>query len=503
MEKLPLLKKWIGFFKPLFIVIIGGFFTACSIQNQRAEIFKPLDAQLSIKEAFLAKDFVSADWISEQWWEMFNDPQLNVFIERAINNSPTMQSAIETVSLAHDVAKQNFSPLLPSVNAEFKEALFGFNWKRDDIKLKNPLLPDNLLPSWLNFLGYTLNFKWSLDIWGKQAKLFKAAVDDMKGQMAESAFQKLILSVHVAKSYISLQYYTRLKELQLAVLKTQKDTLFIQKQMFCYALADEIDLQKINKSLSQTQINLLETENTLSQLKHELCRLMGENPDVFTSFNEPTAQFNFSFPFPENISLDLLARRPDLVTKIWAIQAATKRVNSAKVEFLPSINLASLSGYLNLKFKDILEPKGWFTSIIPGAALPLFNGFNLRTKLKYSLRKYNLAVYEYNELLLQAMQEVVDSITAFRIANMKLEEQTMVLQADEKILDLSGMRFEYGLNTYLQVLESEMICLEDEMVYVQLLQMRLLSVLSLIKAIGGGYNNPSAQIDMESDFIYE
>jgi len=504
MYKYLLLKKWI--LRTLVIVLGGLSLGSCSIQSQRAEISKPLDIDLSVREAFLSKDFIPSDWTSESWWEMFNDPQLNHFIETTLTNNPTIQAAVETVVLAHDSAKQAFSPLLPSVDAEFKEALFAFDWRGDGVKVPaalDALLPKNILPNWINFLGYTLSFKWSLDIWGKQTKLYKAALDDMKAQLANAAYSKLLLSVQVANSYMALQYHLQMKGVQEELLQVQSDMLLIYEQMFTYALADEMDIQISQKSAAQTRLQLLSTSEDITKKQYELKVYMGISPDQADPIQMPTACFDQPFPLPDQVSFDLLARRPDIVTKIWAIQAATKRVNSAKVAFFPSIDLASLSGFFDLKYKDVLEPKSWFTSIIPGVTLPLFHGLNLRNKLKYSLRQYNLAVYDYNQLLLNATQEVVESMISFQIAGQRIEEQKGILGANETLLELSGMRFEYGLNTYLQVLESEIISLNDHMTYVQLVEMRLLSILSLIKSIGGGYNNPNAQIDMEQDFIYE
>lgn len=488
-------------------MFLGGLsLGSCSIQSQRAEISKPLDIDLSTKEAFLSKDFIPSDWASENWWEMFNDCQLNQFIETTLANNPTIQAAVETIILAHESAKQAFSPLLPSVDAEFKEALFAFNWRGDGVKVPaslDALLPDNILPNWINFLGYFLSFKWSLDIWGKQTKLYKAAQDDMKAQLANAAYTKLLLSVQVANSYMNLQYYLRMQTLQEEALQVQNDMLLIYEQMQVYALADEMDIQNTKKRVAKLRLQLLETAESITKKQYELKVYMGMSPDQTDPVQMPTACFDAPFPWPDQVSIDLLARRPDVVTKIWAIQAATKRVNSAKVAFFPSVDLASLSGFFDFKYKEVLEPKSWFTSVIPGVTLPLFHGLNLRSKLKYSLRQYNLAVYDYNQLLLNATQEVVDSMTSFQIAGQRIEEQKGILSANASLLELSGMRFEYGLNTYLQVLESQLISLNDEMTYVQLIEMRLLSILSLIKSIGGGYNNPNAQIDMEQDFIYE
>ena len=35
----------------------------------------------------------NSDWPAARWWEAYDDPQLNMLINRALQNSPTMQAA--------------------------------------------------------------------------------------------------------------------------------------------------------------------------------------------------------------------------------------------------------------------------------------------------------------------------------------------------------------------------------------------------------------------------
>jgi NodT family efflux transporter outer membrane factor (OMF) lipoprotein len=500
--------------KPLFLkggvylrgalVILGAFlFSSCSIQKDRVSHSKPLDLTSSIEQAFLSRDFVPGEWSSEKWWEMFNDLQLNSFIERTLEVNPNLQAAFETVLLAHEVAKQNFSPLLPSVSAQFNEDLFAFKWKREGLKLDPALVPRNIFPNWINYLGTMLSFKWALDIWGKQDKLYKAALDEAKAQLAQTAYTKLLLSIQVATSYFRMQQSLKELTLQKAKLEIYQNILSIQKELQKFALAYETDLISIEKTILQIDENLLSVTEIIEKCQHQLRIFMGLSPCDPAPWDTPSVQDEWAFPFPEEISSDLLAKRPDIVSKIWSIQAAMKRVNSAKVAFLPSINLASFSGYFTFTYKELMKPRAWFTSILPGATLPIFEGLSLRANLKYRLREYNLAVYEYNGLLLTAAQDIVDSITSFRIVNQQISLQEEILQRTQENLDLTRMRYQYGLDTSLDVLMGEAEAIADQLQYQQYAQTRLLCILNLIKSIGGGYSCPEAQVDMEKDFIYE
>lgn len=486
-----------------WLISCALLFSSCSIQKERVALSKPLDLESSIVKSFLSKDFVPGEWSSERWWEMFNDPQLNSFIEKTLEVNPSLQGAFETVSLAHEVAKQNFSPLLPQVSGQFNEDLFAFKWKREGLKLNPAIVPRNIFPNWINYLGTMLSFKWALDIWGKQDKLYKAALDEVRAELAQTAYKKLLLSIQVATSYFRMQQSLKELALQKVKLEIYENILVIQKELQRFALGNTIDLISIEKTILQINESLCSTTEIIEKCQHQLRIFMGLSPCDPAPWEPFSAEDGWPFPFPEQISTDLLAKRPDIVSKIWSIQAAMKRVNSAKVAFLPSINLASFSGYFTLTYKELMKPRAWFTSILPGATLPIFEGLNLRANLKYRLREYNLAVYEYNELLQSAAQDIVDSITSFRIVNQQITLQQEILEKSEENLGLTRMRYQYGLDTSLDVLFGEAEAIADQLEYQQYVQTRLLCILNLIKSIGGGYHCPEAQIDMEKDFIYE
>ncbi|MCH9633152.1 MAG: Outer membrane protein OprM [Chlamydiae bacterium] len=469
----------------LFVVLF--FSQSCQHHDDMAKAYPSISIDTSVKEAFSDFSFVSSSWVDENWWEMFQDKQLNQIIEVAFENNPSLQMAVERVSLAHDKAKQSFAPLLPSAEATFEEFLAGFNWNQRGVHSDIGALPDTIVPKWINILSTLVNFRWNLDLWGKQKKLYQAAIDETKMQMAEAAYTKLMLSTQIALAYFDLQYYLSLKEQQALLLNTQNQILDIQNSIYEHALGDEETLQTLEKSILSFQNEIFTSEQNIEVNIHELKMLMGKSADDALNFESPTSFFGPCFPFPEEVPIGFLSRRADVVAKIWAVQAASKRIKSAEVAFLPSIDLGSFSGYFNLSWDTLLKPRGWFTSIAPMATLPIFKGLELRNNLQQSVKRYNLSILDYNQVLLKAAKEVVDSITTFRISNRQLICQEEVLKKSQNLVELSTLRYEYGLNNYLDVLKTKLTLLEDEINMSQYNRLHMLAALSLIKSLGGGY----------------
>lgn len=480
----------------LFLILF--FSQSCQYHNDMATAYPSVRVDTSVKEAFSDSSFIPSSWINENWWEMFQDVQLNQIVEIAFENNPNLQMAVERVSLAHSAAKQNFAPLLPSAEATFEEFLAGFNWNQRGLHPDIGVLPDTIVPKWINVLSTLINFRWNLDLWGKQKKLYQAAIDETKVQMAEAAYTKLMLSTQIALAYFDLQYYLSLREQQNLLLNAQNQILEIQNNIYENALGDEETLQKLEKDILSFQNEILNSDQNIDLNTHELKMLMGKSADDALNFETPTSFFGPSFPFPGEVPISFLSRRADVVAKIWAVQAASKRVKSAEVAFLPSIDLGSFSGYFNLSWDTLLKPKGWFTSIAPMATLPIFKGLQLRNNLQQSVKRYNLSILDYNQILLKAAKEVVDSITTFRVSNQQLVCQEEVLQKSQNLVELSTLRYEYGLNNYLDVLKTKLTLLEDEINMSQYNRLHMLAALNLIKSLGGGYQcEELTQVDEE------
>lgn len=474
------------------------------MSHDTAQVQPPLELNNSIDAAFSSADFVtSASWMGENWWEVFKDDQLNRFIEKALANNPNLQMALERVSLAHMGAKQAFAPMLPSLDAQFEELFAAFTWNKKDINKDYPFLPGSIVPRWINLLSTFLNFRWRVDLWGSQKQLYRSALDQVKMQMAELSYANLMLSTQLAHAYFNVQYYLSLKELQNEQLATMNSLLELQEEIFANALGDEETLLTIEHQILEWQNQLNQTDQEIALNMNQLKALMGLNADEPIEWSAPVSSFGFSFPFPENFPIQLLARRPDVVAKIWAVEAMAKRVKSAKVAFLPTIDLGSVSGFLSLNWDTLLKPSGWFTSIIPMASLPIFKGLQLRSNLQYSARQYNIAVLDYNQTLLNAAKEVVDSITTFRISNQQWVAQEKVIQKSQNLMELASLRYEYGLNNNVDVLKTKLRLIEDEINLSQYNQLHMLATLNLIKSLGGGYSCPELQAANEEEATHE
>jgi outer membrane protein TolC len=173
---------------------------------------------------------------------------------------------------------------------------------------------------------------------------------------------------------------------------------------------------------------------------------------------------------------------------IWKAEAASKEIGVAKTDFYPNINLAALAGIESLQFPTLFQWSSRTGALQPAIHLPIFTGGKLSANLSSKIAKFNEAVQTYNEGLLEASKEVASELSTLYSLHAQLEMQTkLVGTRNEKEL-LSLERFERGLDDYLEFLVSRTEKDEEEVRRIALQNMKLLSVVRLIKSLGGGYH---------------
>jgi NodT family efflux transporter outer membrane factor (OMF) lipoprotein len=481
----------------LFLLILSG--CARVHENDLAQLSKPIALDSSKEKALAREFFEEGGWPTEQWWEMFDDPQLNALIQRALKDSPTLNKALAKVAEAEQEARKERAALFPRLDLEYLEQwnYFSKNGFDRDFFPTMPAAPP--IPATDNQIDLTLNFNYEIDFFGKNRNLYKAALDKARSERAEAIQATLMLTTLIVQTYIELQT----KLVQRDVLQDQLDErnmLFeITTARSEYGLDPLIPMLEREQKIYEIEQAMLQIEKGIALDRHMLSILIGVSPDENIAPKPMTAIFERPFPIPENLSIDLLARRADLTAQIWRTEAAAAEIGAAKAMFYPSVNLMAFVGLESLAFNKLLSISSKQGSLIPAVHLPIFTGGQLTANLKSKVAAFNEETYRYNELLLSAAQDVADQIITLISTFDILGRQINSLETSEEQVELQYLRYKYGVDDFLTVLVRE-----DDL-QVQRIQLfgyerdYLLAVLKLIKALGGGYHsNPPALQEGES-----
>ena len=335
----------------------------------------------------------------------------------------------------------------------------------------------------------TLSFTYEFDFWGKNRHLFNSALGEMKAQEAEAAQVDLITSTSVAQAYFALKtnllrndLYEELFEVRNAIFKLQK--LLLSKAL----------LSKLPPLLSEEQ--LLEAEKLVFNIKEEvqtdrhlLNILLGRGPDAPLEIDESLPPLSKTLKLPENLSIDLLARRPDLMAQIWRVESLAHEVGAAKADFYPDINLTAFLGLESIAYHLLLKSHSKNAGLQPAIHLPIFTAGAIRANIRAKKAQFDEAVFAYNDLLLQSAKEVADLLVFTQSVFAQKEDQEQIVQASFDRYELTKLRVEKGLDDMLQQYYKREELILKQLDNVSLLYSQYLATVRLIKALGGGYQS--------------
>ncbi|NGX50507.1 MAG: Toluene efflux pump outer membrane protein TtgF [Chlamydiae bacterium] len=428
-------------------------------------------------------DFIEGTWPEYNWWALFDDPQLSEIMEEAISDNPNLKASIFRLRTAEAEARKVRSLLFPKLGALFTDDYQHLS--RDDLYR----FPPSKVPAVVNEIRLGLDFEYEIDLFGKNRENYRAALGEAKAQSAEMSQSLLMITALLAESYFNYQMHQAQLEISQDLLLAHRANVELSLKRLEYGLDNQIALERAEAEMLSAEESVVTFEKEVLLNENQLKILMGLGPDDPRDFKIPTAKFDRPFPLPQNIPVDLLARRPDLQAKIWRVEAAAHLINVAKAAFYPNINLAAFAGLETLNWNNLFSASSLAASLAPAIHLPIFTGGKLTAQLSQKRAEYDAAVYDYNSLLLQATREVSDQLTIMQALSKQTLLQAKLLSKVIKSSDLTYARYENGLDNYLIVLNSQMDVMNEAIRDITIQNGRYLAILKLIKALGGGYHS--------------
>jgi NodT family efflux transporter outer membrane factor (OMF) lipoprotein len=471
--------------KRALALIILIFLGSCGLTPERACLQEAprmvlLQAQ---SEALNDAAFVDEEWLNQRWWTLFGDEQLNAFIVQALACHPSMRAAEARIAAADAIRLKQGAALFPSLEFEFDitRVHFSKNGLLGLIKEADPAFP-------LTFTQKTTGLicRYELDLWKKHTNEIVAALDEERAVAIEAFAARLTLALAVAEWYFQHQIYHDRLHIAEALLRNRED------------IASIIALKNKNNLENKLQLNIADSStNDARRYRSTVMQEYAESnyalqallADQFLTPIEPIKiqdRLAQPFPLPHSLPLDLLAHRPDLWAQRWRVEAASCQVSVARARFYPNVNLLAALGFQAL-VPNPLFVRDSLAGLLFGPAihLPLFEGGALMAELDLGKQDYYLKVAKYDELVLDAVKETLQAITAVRTTSERYDLALEIEALAKNSLELVRLKGPH-LRSRLELLTYENQLLQARDNTLQALFAALHARLILIRALGGG-----------------
>lgn len=438
--------------------------------------------------------------LPSDWWILFQDEQLNQFIELAYARNPTLEIARAKIFSAQFQADRARSYLFPTLS-------WGADVSRQKLsetgiipfnQNKSPLASNSVSSSPapagrdgipVYFTQYQTEFllTYEFDFWGKNRNTLKAAIGNMQAAIADEIFTRLQIGVAIAKAYFQLQADYKRRTVAQSLVRNREEYLDLIKKRLAHNMDSDIVLNQSTINLSLAKQSLLQIEADIIVNEYKLKYYLAGNFDEAIQDLEISECSLVMVPLPSDIPLNLIAHRPDIIAQLWMIESAGKQIEVAKAGFYPNFSLGAFFGFQTVNLQKLFRWPSAEYNIDPAVNLPLFDGGLLCSNLHASEVNYDLAIYQYNQLVLNAAKEVLEGVALLRNSEQRRKEYAQQALQQKTIFELTILRMQNHLNSMQDTLlaEENMLIAQDDAAIA--LGNTILSIVSLIKALGGGY----------------
>jgi NodT family efflux transporter outer membrane factor (OMF) lipoprotein len=419
-----------------------------------------------------------------QWWRVFNDPQLDALVERAVSANLDLRLAQARIREARAQAGIARSALFPSANASGEYSRQRLSEHSPDGALARSA-GQSLVQNFFN-AGFDAN--WELDVFGGNRRALEAAKADL-GATEESRRGVLITVIgDVGLNYLDLRGLQK----QLAVardnLRLQEDTLTLTKDRVHAGLANELDTTRAEAQAANTRSQIPLLEQDIQRSIHRLSILIGKEPSDLESQLAAPGPIPPATPgIPIGLPSDLLRRRPDIRQAERELSAANARIGVATADLFPRFFLTGAAGLESLSAGDFFSAGSRFWSLGPTMRWPIFTAGRIRQNIKVQDARQEQSLIRYEQAVLTSLEEVENALVACGKEQEHYQALVQSEAANRRAVELADERYRSGLVDFLNVLDAQhsLLAAQDELARSERTTDQ--NLVRLYKALGGGW----------------
>jgi len=424
--------------------------------------------------------FVDGMDISGCWWHLFHSKPLNKLIERALINSPNFQAAQAAFRQAEANLQVSVASLFPFVNIQLQPERQRFNPAIFDVQSQ---------PITFNLYNATANVSYTLDLFGairRQIESSEAQVDYQNFQVEATYLTLTSNIVTTAIAEASLRAQIQATE---ALIAAQGKVLKITEQKFKLGGASRLEVLAQETQLAQTRANLQPLRSNLAKTRHSLAVLIGDLPSesCLPCFN--LNDLKLPTDLPVSLPSCLVQQRPDIKAAEALLHSAGAQIGVATANLFPQITLTGSYGFLSDRLKTLFDHSSNVWDIMATLLQPVFQGGALLAKREASIAAFEQAFAQYRQTVLQAFQNVADTLRSLEIDAQQLQVQTEAEVAASKTLALTETQYKLGAVSYLNFLDAERQYHQASIGRIQAQAARYADTAALFQALGGGWWN--------------
>jgi NodT family efflux transporter outer membrane factor (OMF) lipoprotein len=414
-----------------------------------------------------------------KWWEVYNDPQLNLLEDQIAGENQNLRAAMENYLAARDqvrIARADFYPTLTgNTSAE-----------RAQVSAHRPNVPAGTGKQFSD-LQIGGQASWEPDLWGRIRRTVEASRANAQANAADLANLDLVLHAELATDYFELRGLdsdARLLERAVADYQHQLD---LNQQLVKGGLATEVVVAQALTQLETTRAQLVDVNQARNHFEHAIATLINKEAGQVTLQPTPLDQ---ELPgIPIGVPSQLIERRPDISAAERRTAEANARIGIAIGAYYPNVVIGGGGGFESTNIGTLIQGPSALWSLGAQATQILFDAGRRHAVTEQARHLYEAEAAMYRATVLGAFNEVEDRLSDLRVLDQETTTERRAVAAAQHSLDLSNQRYKGGVTNYLEVLVAETALLSNQRTLTDLKTRQFAASVGLVRSVGGGWDN--------------
>jgi NodT family efflux transporter outer membrane factor (OMF) lipoprotein len=452
-----------------------------------------------------------APGVPTDWWRGFGSPELDALIDKAAGSSPDVQAAAARIIQADQAARVAGSPLLPGITASA-----GQNWERAGLNsggltstgttvgstgfgstlgqtdLTTPLAVGGSKKKYFEERSYTgtISASYEVDFWGENRDALRAAQATALGNRYDAQTVWLTTASSIATTYFqALSYRDRLAIAQHNY-DTARNVLGYYRGRLAAGLASLLDVSQQEALVAGYRAQIPSFQSQYQQEVIALGILVGEAPERIHLSPVPLTKLNLP-PVQPGMPADLLRRRPDVAYAEQQLISQNQTVRQDVAAFYPSLQLTAQGGVSSAALSAITGPGTLLASLASQLTQTIFDNGNKAGTLGEAKGRFKELAADYVKAVLQALTDVETALTQSSFSAEQESREADAVRTAQHAADIAHAQLEAGTVDIVTVLNTETTLFGDQDTLAQVRLSRFTALVSLYKALGGGWAIPA------------
>jgi outer membrane protein, multidrug efflux system len=437
------------------------------------------DPALDIPQGYKAARLTNPDAPPTlDWWRGFRSAELTTLMEEAQTVNLDVAAATARFIQADAQARIAGAALLPSLSGAGQESYSRTSGSS----------ASGLTNGGREVVNYSssLSASYELDFWGKNRDAAQAAEETAIANRFDRDVVALTTLTSVANAYFQVlasQDRIRTAERNIASASRILDAI---KQRFKAGTGTDLDVAQQESVLANQKALVPPLRQTLAQNVNALATLVSRPPESLRVSGGSLNQIASPRVTP-GLPSELLTQRPDIRRQEAQLASATANIGNARAQFFPSIQLTGQGGYQSSALTSLFQPHAAFFSMVGGLTQPIFDGGRILGNFEFSKARQDELLQTYRKAVVQSFADVDNALVAIRETTNRLRLQREVLAASRRAFELSEQQLRAGTADIVTVLNTQLAYFQAEDLLWQAQLARLLAIVSLYQALGGGW----------------